>query len=237
MNEPGKYRNEPVSVGDRDHGGVYTPPKCLPDIERLMAHCCEWLNNPAMLEGDQRIRAALAHYYLGLIHPFGDGNGRTVRLVEALVLKTAGFRYVPEMLSNYYYQHVDDYYWAFSEARKGKGDVTPFIKFVLEAYVSSLEEIKNRVMAFIRFIILRESYRALRADKIITQRQHDLLILLTTIVGPLKPGDLHRDPRFLTLYRKVSDRTAKRDLIRLTEMDLLIKDEEGRYKLNIFTLD
>jgi DeoR/GlpR family transcriptional regulator of sugar metabolism len=35
------------------------------------------------------------------------------------------------------------------------------------------------------------------------------------------------------LYREVSERTARRDLARLLEMKLLLRDADGRYYLNL----
>jgi Fic family protein len=35
------------------------------------------------------LKAALAHPHLAWIHPFGDSNGRTARLVEFLILLSA----------------------------------------------------------------------------------------------------------------------------------------------------
>ena len=113
-NTPGKFRNHVVKVGDSTHGGIYTPPKILKDISGLVKTFTEWMNCNEMQNMNSIIRAALSHYHLGIIHPFADGNGRTARIVEALILQTSGMKYVPVMLSNYYYRNMDDYYWAFS---------------------------------------------------------------------------------------------------------------------------
>ncbi|RLC05410.1 MAG: hypothetical protein DRH90_06090 [Deltaproteobacteria bacterium] len=83
LNNPGVYRNHKVQVGNRNHGGVYTPPKCLPDINKLMTVFCEWINSEELVKLYPPIRAALTHYYLGLVHPFGDGNGRTARILDS----------------------------------------------------------------------------------------------------------------------------------------------------------
>ena len=115
---PGNYRNHEVKVGDEKHGGVYKPPKCLDDIRNLMKAYINWLNSKEVLSEDLIIRPALAHFYLGMIHPFGDGNGRLSRVIEALLLKSAGMKFVSPMLSNYYYKNIDDYYWAFSLSEK-----------------------------------------------------------------------------------------------------------------------
>lgn len=52
---------------------------------------------PLRIESRILFRAGLIHYYLGLIHPFGDGNGRIARWVEAYLLQLSGIKYVPIM--------------------------------------------------------------------------------------------------------------------------------------------
>lgn len=136
---PGQYRNHIVKVGNADHGNVYTPPKCLADIENLMREFLEWINSDSITSLNPILRAGLAHYNMGLIHPFGDGNGRTARLIEALLMKSSGIRYVPIMLSNFYYAHINEYCRAFSLTRKDKEHtVTTFLEFVLKGVIESL---------------------------------------------------------------------------------------------------
>lgn len=231
-NEPGVYRNTLVKVGDADHGGVYTPPKCLPDIKTLMKEFFSWMNSEEIITLPPEIRAAMAHYYLGLIHPFGDGNGRTARIIEALLLRMSGIRYVPVMLSNFYYRNIDDYFLAFSNARKNKGDITPFLEFVLRGVVESLNEIRERIVGFIRRFSLRDYYSYLKSSREITQRQHDFLIMLLDYTKPFILEDLFTVSPLKIIFRKVSERTARRDLKKLCEKDLLILTEKSKYDLN-----
>ena len=59
---------------------------------------------------DPIIQAVAAHYHLGAMHAFGDGNGRTARALEAFMLRRAGVNDVVMVsLSNYYYEHKDEY--------------------------------------------------------------------------------------------------------------------------------
>ncbi len=235
-NVPGLYRNHKVQVGDEDHGGVYTPPKCLPDIEKLMQAFILWINSDQMLATNPYFRAALAHYHLGLIHPFSDGNGRVARIFEALLLRLSGQKYVPTMLSNYYYRNMDEYFRAFSITRKDKeSDVSPFIKFVLKGVIDSLEEIKNRITYFIRRLALRDHYAALHREKTIIQRQYDLLTMLLQDLKPFTLPDLFGTSPMNTLYRNVSERTARRDLKKLLEMNLLTCMND-QYTLNLEAL-
>ncbi len=232
-NQPGVYRNHIVKVGNEEHGGIYTPPRLLADIEKLMQEFVLWINSAEMLTEPPVIRAAFAHYYLGRIHPFGDGNGRTARIIEAILLKTAGIKFLPPMLSNFYYANLDDYFWAFSLSRKNKAsDVTPFLDFFLRGVIESLTEIKDRIMEIIRRLALKDYYEQLKHNRSITQRQHDFLrILLEYKLPDFSLNDLWTTPALSTVYNPVSERTARRDLDKLTKENLLLR-EENRYSLN-----
>jgi Fic family protein len=233
QNNPGHYRNHKVQVGDRNHGGVFTPPKCLEDISKLMGEYIEWINRDEMMGLDAWIRASLAHYYLGLIHPFGNGNGRTARLIEALLLQVSGIKYIPAMLSNYYYQNIDDYFWAFSNTIRNKeSSVTPFLKFTLQGSMLSLRAIKERITFYIRKFSLRDYYSFLREKRKVTQRQFDLLIGLLDYDKTFSLPDLFNRPQFKILYRNVSERTARRDISKLTKERFLYIAEDGHLALN-----
>jgi Fic family protein len=236
QNAPGQYRNHRVKVGDGSHGGVYTPPHIHEDIQKLTREFILWINSPEVTTLDPIIRAALAHYHFGLIHPFGDGNGRTARLIEAMLMKSSGFTFVPVMLSNYYYKHVDDYFLAFSITRKNKEhDVTHFLEFALKGVTESLTEIKDRIIYFIRKFTLREYYTFLRKEMRLNRRRHDLLTILLDESGPFSFDDLFTIPSFRVLYKTVSQRTAKRDLKALCDQKLL-NCKKDEYSLNLRVL-
>jgi len=157
---PGQYRNIKVEVGDGAHGGKYTPPKILADIQALMTAFVEWINSEEVLREGALVRAALAHYHLGLIHPFGDGNGRTARLLEAAILVRDGYRYVPIIMSNHYYKEIDNYYTVFRAAEKSaEADVTPFLAFFSRILVNAVHDVQERIHLFIRMLALRDYYR------------------------------------------------------------------------------
>lgn len=235
---PGQYRNIKVEVGDGAHGGKYTPPKILPDIQALMAAFVAWINSEELLLEGALVRAALAHYHLGLIHPFGDGNGRTARLLEAAILVQDGYRYVPVIMSNHYYKEIDNYYIAFRDTEKSAdADVTPFVKFFSRILVRAVQDVQERIHLSIRMLALRDYYRYSQEIKTISRRQHDLLQqLLPRLYKPVALADLHLDPLFTPLYRSVSEKTARRDLERLTQQRLLLQNGK-EYFLNPFALD
>jgi len=232
-NIPGKYRNGLVHVGDKAHGGVYTPPKIIEDIRNLMREFVEWMNSDEVLHINPFLRASLAHYYFCIIHPFWDGNGRTSRLVEAILLQSANIKYVPRELSNYYYRNVDAYYNSFSKGIKLKRDTTPFLKFCMEASVYSLSNIKETIIYFIRKFSLRDFYRFEKQKKRLTTRQFELLYLLLDNPATFTIRELIENRPFSILYSKVTTQTARRDLKKLASKKFLLVDDNNKYSLNV----
>jgi Fic family protein len=143
------------------------------------------------------------------------------------------------MLSNYYYRKTDDYYWAFSLARKSKeNDVTPFIKFVLEGTIDSLNEIKSGVTHHLQLLLMRDYVAYLKEQKLVSQRQCDLIYMLLNNRRPISLQDLLSMTPFNALYRNVSERTARRDLQKLADKRIrVLKNEDDQFHLNyeIFT--
>lgn len=232
-NYPGHYRNDARQVGNKEHGGIYTPPKILEDIKTLMKVFIEWINSSEVCKEDAAIRAALAHYYLALIHPFGNGNGRTARAIEAMLLVSSGIKFVPHMLSNYYYKNIDDYFWAFSLSERNEDyNITPFLNFFLKGVFSSIKEIKSRIFGVIRTFTLGDYYKYLRKNRTITQRQFDLLTLLLEFGEKFSLKDLFEKEKFMVIYREASERTARRDLENLHKNNLIALIENNNYVLN-----
>ena len=237
-NVPGQYRKNTIvlRVEDENQNEIYTPPKTSNDIKVLMQEFIEWINSKPLLELGSITRAALAHYYLRLIHPFSDGNGRTARSVETLMMRMAGIRYVPIMLADYYYRNVDDYLEAFYRARRNpQYDLTSFLELILKGVTASLKEMEVSITLYIRRATLRDYYDYLKKKKEVTQRQHDLLIMITNNATLFSIEDLFNTSPFDLLYRKLSERTASRDLKKLCDKNLLLR-KDNVYQLNFRVL-
>jgi Fic family protein len=231
-NIPGQYRNAEVKVGDVEHGGVYTPPKILADIKLLMTEFTAWINSPEIKALHPGVRACLAHYHLGLIHPFRDGNGRTARLVEAMMLSASGLRFLPKMLSNYYYKNIHEYFTAFRDTEKNKSFVVnPFIVFFCKGFNSAAYELKSAVDSLARKLALPAYFLILRNERRINDRQLNLLQIMQETGKPISLVSLYSDAICKNLYAKVSEQTARRDLKKLLEMNLLRRDGQ-EYALN-----
>ena len=85
---PGKIRSYDVFVGR-----YKAPP--AEDCQYLLEKLCSWINEEiGIIKGYELefaiIRAIITHLYIAWIHPFGDGNGRTARLLEFQILLNEG---------------------------------------------------------------------------------------------------------------------------------------------------
>jgi Fic family protein len=88
---------------------IYTPPVGEEAIRNLLANWEQFIHNSNEL--DPLIVMAVAHYQFEAIHPFLDGNGRTGRILNILLLIEKGLLSLPILYLSYYIvRHKNDYY-------------------------------------------------------------------------------------------------------------------------------
>lgn len=87
---------------------IYSPPEGRDLIEGKLS---EWDKFVHTDEVNPLVRMAAAHYQFEAIHPFSDGNGRTGRILNVLMLVEAGLLRMPVLyLSRYIIDTKNDYY-------------------------------------------------------------------------------------------------------------------------------
>lgn len=121
----GRYRN----AGVRITGANFTPPNAL-KVDDLMEELIEWVNEKN--EIPIIVKAMIFHHRMVWIHPFFDGNGRTVRLIFNLLLMSAGFP--PAIILQ---QDRKKYYDALNKANQGNYE--KLLLIVLQALERSLD--------------------------------------------------------------------------------------------------
>ncbi len=121
----GRYRN----AGVRITGANFTPPNAL-KVDDLMEELIEWVNEKN--EIPTIVKAMIFHHRMVWIHPFFDGNGRTVRLIFNLLLMSAGFP--PAIILQ---QDRKKYYDALNKANQGNYE--KLLLIVLQALERSLD--------------------------------------------------------------------------------------------------
>lgn len=83
---PGAYRSSAVTIARSDH----RPPEAI-QVPAYMEELVRFVNQADAPKYDL-MKVALAHHRFAWIHPFGNGNGRVVRLVTYALLMKYGFR-------------------------------------------------------------------------------------------------------------------------------------------------
>jgi Fic family protein len=144
----GKYRTQPVFVNDPRVGQtVYWSPDHQ-DVPVLMSELIEYVNeNEKKIE--YLILAGIFHQQFVIVHPFIDGNGRTVRLVTKLLLAKMGldtFRLFS--FENYYNANVTKYFQKVG--MKGnyydefeKWDFTDWLEYFTDGIIDELKRVSG----------------------------------------------------------------------------------------------
>ena len=226
---PGQVRSHSVGVG-RYRGAP------AEDCEYLLGRLCDWLNEPALAPQPGReiptaiLRAIIAHLYLAWIHPFGDGNGRTARLVEFLILVCAG---VPtptgHLLSNHYNDTRIEYYRHLDRASRAN-DVLGFIHYAVTGFVEQLRQ-QLQVIRQQQYHVAWQNYvheRFHDRDTGADQRRRRLLLDLSERDGPVRMNEIpNLSPKVAGYYGRRSAKTLARDLRELQAMELVVFEENG----------
>ena len=227
---PGQIRERDVVVG-RYQGA---PPQ---DCNFLLTKLCSWLNSVSFLPDEERriasgiLKAIVAHLYLAWIHPFGDGNGRTARLVEFQLFLSSGVPTAAAHLLSYHYNQTrTEYYRQLDQASKSGGDVIPFIRYALQGFKDGLDEQIQTIQAqqFHVYWInhVHDSFR----DKVNATdiRRRQLVVDLTEATEPVPIVHLrYISPRIAEAYAGMKDGTIRRDVNVLEKMGLIRRIFEG----------
>jgi cell filamentation protein, protein adenylyltransferase len=229
---PGKIRTESVVVGNYRAAPAE-------DCEYLLDRLVAWLNSPIFIHDDPEIqfavmlaKAVYAHLYIAWIHPFGDGNGRTARLLEFTILANCGMVPVPaaHLLSNHYNLTRDRYYRELALASKPGQSTLGFLSYAIEGFIDGIREAIGMVreqqieVAWVNYV--HERFASLPNSKA-SERQRSL-VLAMPMDAPVPRDDLEGlTPKVARLYAGAGPRTLSRDLNRLDNLGLIRKVGHG----------
>jgi Fic family protein len=221
---PGALRTYAVQVGP------YTAPPAE-DCEFLLQRLCEWIHpsNDWLPGGDSVtaavLKAIVAHLYIAWIHPFGDGNGRTARLVEFHTLVGAGGPSpAAHLLSNHYNDTRTQYYRRLDEARAPDGGVLRFIEYALQGFVDGLREQLGWIGAQLAWLTWSDHVHSAFRDKRreTDRRRRELALALFGSPEPVRVREIRRlRPSIAEAYAGKTDRAISRDLAVLESMGLV----------------
>ncbi|MCY3580076.1 MAG: Fic family protein [bacterium] len=228
---PGEVRRHSVGVG-RYRGAP------AEDCDYLLGRLADWLESDTFESEDPVIafalaiaRAVCAHLYIAWIHPFGDGNGRTARLLEFVLLARTGLVPLPaaHVLSNHYNLTRDQYQRELARAGRTKS-ITGFVVYAAQGLIDGLYEQTELVTEHQKRITwinhVHETINRFPKGSIRT-RQLALALALPSgqvVTQAALPG---LTPEVAAAYAKVGPRTLSRDLNRLAEAELMVRAGGG----------
>lgn len=136
---PGEYRKSNVKINNVAH----TPPDYI-HVNDLMQELFNFINSDTPPKYDL-LKTAIAHHRFVWIHPFTNGNGRTVRLFTYAMLVKQGFNLAQGRIINptaIFCSDRDKYYENLSRADSGKpADILHWCEYVLSGLKNEIEKI------------------------------------------------------------------------------------------------
>ncbi|MDR2359000.1 MAG: Fic family protein [Prevotellaceae bacterium] len=196
-------------------------------VKQEMDKFLEWFNNEQTV--DAIIKAAIAHFWFIIIHPFDDGNGRIARTISDLQLARA------EKSQQRFYSvssqillEKKQYYGVLQKAQYRDSDITEWLQFFLNC-------MKNALLASEKTtenILQKAKFWNLYKHTGINERQRLMLneLLDGDFQGKLKSSKWAK-------MAKCSTDTALRDIKDLIEKGILQQDGQGgrstNYKLRL----
>jgi Fic family protein len=233
---PGEVRRYEVSVA-RYKGAPSV------DCGFLLERLCSWLNSDAFSGPESMelvyaiLKAIVAHLYVAWIHPFGDGNGRTARLMEFQILIASG---VPapaaHLLSNHYNKTRSEYYRQLDEASRSGAGPLRFIHYAVQGFRDGLreqiEEIRRQQIDVAWTDYVHEKFRSKNSQSDI-RRRHLVLDLsgrvdLSQLPAWVRVAELPAlSKRLAEAYAGRTGKTLSRDVNALVQMELLERSKQG----------
>lgn len=186
---PGAYRQGPVKISRSEH----LPPEAIM-VPQYMSELVSFINRADAAKYDL-IKVALAHHRFAWIHPFGNGNGRVVRLLTYTLLIKYGFNVKAggRVLNPtaVFCNDRDRYYAMLSQADTGTAEgLEEWCIYVLDGMLNGLRKVDHLTdRSYLIDRILTPALHYARERELVTQLEEQVL-LATARAGVVKASDL-----------------------------------------------
>jgi len=238
--DSGVYRQEANEIVDANQKVIFTPPSNINTMNKMLDALLEFLEPDDLKKPLDNIYKVIAfHFLFAYIHPFIDGNGRTVRILFTYLFKYFGYDmfYYISLSELIYRKKAKEYYKAFIDVErsdlndKNNYDMTYFFYYITDIMLKGLDILKNRINTHMREDVIKHIAQDLDID--LTPRQKKIIKFLSN-----KDISFMQTSDDLAQRFKVTSRTINRDLKLLIDFELVrrIKVPKQRkyyFKLNI----
>ena len=228
---PGELRRHSVVVG-----GYRAAP--AEDCAYLLGRLAEWLESDTFRSQEIEVRFALhvvaalcAHVYIAWIHPFGDGNGRTARLLEFAILARSAMFPLPaaNLLANHYNLTGDRYYRELRVADTG-GAIDGFVIYAVRGLVDGLREQSLRVRQEQTRVTWCNYVNEVLGDSPSSptqQRRRAVVLAMDGGRSYTRQELTSLTPEVAGRYAKVGSKTLSRDINHLKQAGLIVQTPDG----------
>jgi len=226
--EVGAYRSGEMQVvsGAMGKEKVYYEAPLPKDMKKEMDVFLTWLNTETKV--DNVLKAAIAHFWFIIIHPFNDGNGRIARAISDLLLArsdNSSLRFYS--LSGQMLIERKMYYATLKKVQHSSGDITEWLAWFLGCLYRALESTETAMQK----VFNKPDFWNKHHDTVLNSRQRLMLNkLLDGFNGKLKSSKWAK-------IAKCSPDTALRDIKDLIEKGILKQEESGGRSTNYELVD
>ncbi len=175
LDESGEFRKGNEGVFDENGNCIHVcpPPE---QVDELMKQLFKWMedNNGKI---HPLILSSVFHYEFVFIHPFKDGNGRTARLWQNVLLSNWEdiFEYVP--IESRIKKYQEEYYTSIANCDH-KGDSIEFIEFMLKMIDETLDDLMESTS-------VQASHVSSYVNKLLAVMETGVAMTATELMGKL----------------------------------------------------
>lgn len=190
-------------------------------VQQEMEKFITWFNNENEL--DLVLKAAIAHFWFIIIHPFDDGNGRISRaLTDLLLARSENSKDRFYSMSNQILIERKNYYAILQKVQHSSNDITEWLDWFLNCLKKALISTENTT----KKIIQKAEFWKLNENTPINERQRMMINkLFEGFEGKLQSSKWAK-------ITKTSPDTALRDIKDLIEKGILQQTNEGGRSIN-----
>lgn len=221
--EVGCYRTGEMQVVSGAMGKEKVHYEAVPAnrVEAEMDRFLAWFNGHSSV--DPVIRAAIAHFWFIIIHPFDDGNGRIARAISDMMLARADQS--PERyysMSGQILTERKQYYEVLQKVQHSSGDITEWLSWFLNCLKHSLQATETTLQRSLR----KTDFWKVHEHTALNERQRLVLNkLLDGFEGKLQSSKWAK-------IAKCSPDTALRDIKDLLDRGILRQEAQGGRSTN-----
>ncbi len=221
--EVGSYRSGEMQIVSGAMGKEKVHYKAVPAqrVKNEMDKFLNWFNEDSNI--DPVMKAAIAHFWFIIIHPFDDGNGRIARAISDLMLARAdgsSERYYS--MSSQILVERKQYYEILQKIQHSNGDIIDWLDWFLHCLKKALLSTENTIQKIFR----KTEFWKIHENIELNERQRFMLNkLFDGIEGKLKSSKWAK-------IAKCSPDTALRDIKDLIERGILRQEQQGGRSTN-----